>query len=125
VTYPKPLRQPRISSPLKRAGKLRHLGKRGRERLRLNSELHAQASLEGWHSVCEIAPILRERGIDDSACFGDLTFAHSMKAHKRGRDPVLDREVCRACTHHHFYQLDLLKPALTRELVLAAIARRV
>ncbi len=113
----------RGSVPMRRT-RMRPIGRRGRERLRVNSELHAQASLEGWHSICEIAPILRERGIDNSPCLGPLTFAHSRKAHRRGSDPVLARTVARGCEFHHFFKLDLLAPKLTEAIVLEAIERR-
>lgn len=103
---------------------LNRIGKVGKRRLALVAELTEQAREEGWLLVCEVAPVLRAKGISFARCSGPKTFAHSVKTAKRGKDPVLDREVCRSCTQHHFYVLDLLEPELTREIVTTAIRWR-
>ena len=103
---------------------MNRIGPVAKRRLALVAELTGQAVREGWFARCEVGTILVERGLTDQPCMGEKTFAHSMKAHKRGRDPVLDREVIRACTFHHYSVLDLLNPALTLEIVREAIRRR-
>lgn len=103
---------------------LNRIGPVTKRRLALVAELTEQATREGWLNICEVAPVLRAKGISFRNCGGAKTFAHSVKCHKRGKDAVLDREVARCCSQHHFYLLDLLPPEQTAEVVRAAIARR-
>lgn len=116
--HPKPTRKEKQKTPLRKIGKV------GRERLDVVAELTKQAASEGWLNHCEIGPVLVEHNLAEAECFGPLTFAHSQKAHKRGSNPELARQVTRACEGHHFYTLDLLPSMLTEKLVLEAIARR-
>ena len=109
---------------LSRSSGMKRTGKKSKRNLKLVSELKRQATKEGWIDRCEIGPILMERGLTTQGCFGDLTMAHSVKYHKRLSNPVLDRETARSCEYHHFFCLDELKPALTKEIVRDAIARR-
>lgn len=112
---------------MKRSGSLRHIGKVGRRRLATVAELRKEAVRAGWIDICELRPILLERGLLDQFnlnCLGDLEFCHSEKTSPRGSDPVLDKEVCRGCTLHHHSILDLLRPAETAEIVREAIRRR-
>src|SRR5690242_12655054 len=104
-SFPKPVRRERVKKPMNRIGKV------GRRRLALVAELTEQATREGWINTCELTRVLRWNGVSFSSCSGPLTFCHSQKCSKRGRDPVLDREVARGCEGHHFFVLDLLPPA--------------
>lgn len=103
---------------------MNRVGRVAKRRLALVAELKAQAAKENWLNRCEVRPILKERGITHSKCSGPLTFAHSVKCHKRGKDPVLDRECARACTAHHYFFTDLLPPEQTAEVIREAIRRR-
>jgi hypothetical protein len=119
--FPKPKKEDRVK-PRKN---LRPIGKVGRERLNVVTELTEQAALEGWLNTCEVCPVLFEHKLIESPrCSGSLTFAHSQKSHKRGSDPKLNREVARCCQPRHYFVLDLLNPELTRQIVLEAISRR-
>lgn len=103
---------------------MNRIGPVTKRRLALVAELKELAQAGGYLDRCEIGPILRNRGITFVRCQGPLTFAHSVKCSKRGKDAVLDREVARACTLHHYTYLDLLAPERTAEIVREAIARR-
>lgn len=111
MMLPKPTPKPKIRKPMNRIGPV------GRRRLAANKK-------RPEINHCEIGPILKQRGITFVRCLGDLTWAHSVKAHKRGRDPELEKEVARSCETHHYYVLDLLRPELTAEIVREAIRRR-
>lgn len=103
---------------------MNRIGPVAKRRLALVAELKQQAERENWHDRCEVGPILKERGLTFVRCGGPLTFAHSVKCSKRGKDPVLDRECARACQIHHYFTLDLLAPEKTADIVKTAIARR-
>lgn len=103
---------------------LNRIGPVTKRRLALVAELTEQAREEGWLLVCEVAPVLRAKGITFVRCMGPLTFAHSVKCHKRGLDPDLDHETARSCELHHYEYLDKLKPEQTKEIVREAIERR-
>lgn len=112
------------SNPFKPRKPMNRSGKVTRRRLALVAELTETAKSEGWYDRCEVAEVLRARGITFRRCSGMLTFAHSVKSSPRGLDHDLDREVARACWTHHAYCLDLLPPAQTAEIVRQAIAWR-
>ena len=109
-------------TPLKRIGKV------GKKRLAASKRFRREREKAGRQS-CEIASILRERGIDTGPCIGPLTAAHSLKTSARadyhGKERErLDNEVCDACERHHYFVLDLLAPQRTLDIVREAIRRR-
>lgn len=113
TTWPKP------TSPRKARKPMNKIGKVSKRRLAANK---ARKPLAEQIGRCEVGPILKARGITFRNCLGDLTWAHSRK--HRGNDPVLEEEVARCCTLHHYYVLDLLPPAQTAEIVREAIRLR-
>jgi hypothetical protein len=115
MIFPKPIRKEKERRPMNKLGPV------SKRRLAAN-KLRKPLAEEINH--CEIARILRWRGITFTRCSGPLTWAHSVKCSKRGKDPVLEQEVVRACTTHHYYFADLLKPELTAEIVRQAIELR-
>ena len=119
MIFPKPVRKEKERRPMNQIGPV------GKRRLALVAELKAIAAQEGWLDRCELAPVLRNWGISFARCSGPLTFCHSTKTSKRGKDPVLDREVCRGCTGHHYFSADLLAPEKTLAVVKEAIRRRI
>jgi len=108
----------------KPAKPMNRVGKVAKRRLALVEDLKERAASEGWLKKCEVGPILKEKGITFTRCFGPLTFAHSVKCSKRGKDPELDREVARCCWNHHAFYLDVLPPEQTAAIVRLAIQRR-
>lgn len=125
-TFPKPIKVPPEKRRMSRGkNRINEIGPVSRAHLKLNVELTAQAEAEDWIFICEVRPILAEHGLVTGRCSpSDLTFAHSRKSAQRGGDPILERQVARACRSCHFFVLDLLPPRLTELIVLEAIARR-
>lgn len=101
---------------------MNRIGKVGRRRLRVSAELKREAEDNG-HDYCELRAVLRDSGISDTRCFGELENCHSVKCSPRGSDPVLDRETARGCEHHHRI-MDADTHAVQLATVRAAIARR-
>jgi hypothetical protein len=116
-------------TPMARGRKrLNPVGKVGRRRIGVSRELTAEAKQNG-HDFCELAPILREFGIDDSPCLGPLTNAHSVKTSARmeyhgAERERLERESARGCKRHHYFSTDLKDHETQAKIVRAAIARR-
>lgn len=116
TAFPKPIRREKVKKGLNKLGPV------GRRRLEANKK---RKPLADTINFCEIGPILRNRGISFVRCDNEpLTWAHSVKCSKRGRDPILEDETARSCWRHHAFVLDLLKPELTAEIVREAIRRR-
>lgn len=99
-----------------------------------NPLLRAQAEAEGWLNVCEIRPLLVERGFvsADDRCQGRLTFCHARTRTRRSAgaplgSPEHELTVCRGCERHHYYVLDI-PSTVSRdeacEIVMEAIRRR-
>jgi hypothetical protein len=127
MPFPKPNREPKPRKRMKRS-RLRPVGKVGKRRIALSRELTAKAKEEGYDS-CEIKDVLRDMGIDDSPCHGEITNAHSMKTTARrtfagAERERLERETVRSCTRHHYYVTDVQKPEVQRAIVRESIARR-
>lgn len=108
--------------------RMKRVGKRGRANQATARGRRLKAWAEGW-LVCEIGPLLRERGLTESPCGGEITLCHSLKTEARrqligeAREQA-DDEVAGGCTAHHYYCLDLQASAVTAEIVREAIARR-
>lgn len=107
----------RSTKPMNKIGVVR------RRRRKVSRELTAEAKRNG-HDYCELAPVLRDFGIDNSSCFFGLENCHSVKCSERGSDPVLDRETARGCGWHHKDVLDHQTHEVQARVVREAIARR-
>lgn len=106
---------------------MRKVGKVGLRRLEANKQRKEQFA--AILKVCEIAPILREKGITFTRCRGPMTWAHARKRHRRSKKavegtPEHEETIIRACENHHYFYLDVLPPDQTCELVMLAIRRR-
>jgi len=122
MIFPKP---ERAEKPRRR---IKSIGRRGRANQQAARARRYKARAEGW-LVCEIGPILRERGIDSNGCLGNITLCHSLKTDARRALPddqrdAAENDVAGGCEFHHYLKLDTLAPRLTFEIVREAIARR-
>lgn len=118
---PKP--EPRGRKPRK---PLNPLGKVGKRRLAANARRKAENP--PWMNICEVAPILRQRGITFTRCYGDLEWAHARKKrskHAAVGSPEHHDTVIRACQLHHRTYLDeLMKADDACAVFMEAIRRR-
>ena len=90
--------------------------------MQVSAELKREAE-ENGHDYCELRAVLRDFGISDTRCFGDLENCHSVKSSPRGSDPVLDRETARGCQAHH-QTIDTDTHEVQARVVREAIRRR-
>jgi len=119
--WPKPVRKEKVRKPLNQLGPV------GKRRLAANK----RRKLENpeWMNRCEIAPILRNRGITFTRCFGDLEWAHARKKRSKNApvgSPEHEDTVIRACQlHHRTYCDELMKADDACSVFMEAIRRRI
>lgn len=120
MQFPKPIK---VEKPKRR---INRIGPVGRRRLEANQRRKAENA--PWMHICEVAPILRERSITFTRCYGDLEWAHARKKRSKSAavgTPEHHDTVIRACEFHHRTYLDeLLKADVACDVMMTAIARR-
>ena len=120
TSFPKPVKREKQHRSMNKIGQV------GRRRLEANKR--RKAAQPPWLNVCEVAPVLRARGITFTRCFGDLEWAHARKKrskHAAVGTPEHEGTVVRACQLHHYTYLDeLLKADEACSIVMEAIKRR-
>jgi len=120
TAFPKPVRKEKVKR------RINPIGPVGKRRLAANKRRKAENP--PYFNICKVAPILRERSITFTRCYGDLEWAHARKKrskHAAVGTPEHEDTVIRACSWHHRKYLDeLMKADDACSVMMEAIRRR-